>query len=510
VEKALAPNTPLGGPPLGQPTEPEDLLYDNDGKPLRIDKAYTWEAPMSAHGMMHMVLTNAYNEDPYPIDTFMTFMANMSWNSTMNTKGVMEMLTDKKDDGEYRIPFVVVSDAFHSEMVNYSDLVLPDTTYFERYDSISMLDRPISEPDGPADAIRHPVIEPDRDVRAFQEVLVDLAGRLKLPAFTGEDGAPKYSGYKDFIVNFEKAPGIGFLAGWRGKNGEKSLVGEPNPNQWEKYLENGSFFAYHLPENQRFYKGWNKDYLEWAKESGYVGSTEPIVMNFYSEPLQKFRLAGQGVYDGPTPDDPTDRERLKNYFDPLPFWYQPLEQQRVDDEEYPFFALTQRPMIMYHSWDSQNVWQRQILAYNHLYMNRARAEQLGIPDEGWAWVESHHGRVRCQVKHMEGTEPSTVWTYNAIGKQKGSWGLSSDAAESNQGFLMNHLISELLPEKMGERRITNSDPITGQAAWFDLRVKVTPAAPGEEGIWPQFPEIKDFPGEPETPEVLRYDTRGRK
>jgi len=510
VEKALAPNTPLGGPPLGQPTEPEDLLYDNDGKPLRIDKAYTWEAPMSAHGMMHMVLTNAYNEDPYPIDTFMTFMANMSWNSTMNTTGVMEMLTDKKDDGEYRIPFVVVSDAFHSEMVNYSDLVLPDTTYFERYDCISLLDRPISEPDGPADAIRHPVIEPDRDVRPFQEVLVDLGGRLKLPAFTGEDGEPKYDGYKDFITRFEKAPGIGFLAGWRGKNGEKSLVGEPNPNQWEKYLENESFFVYHLPENQRFYKGWNKDYLEWAKESGYVGSTEPVVMNFYSEPLQKFRLAGEGVYDGPTPDDPTDRERLKNYFDPLPFWYQPLEQQRVDDDEYPFFALTQRPMIMYHSWDSQNVWQRQILAYNHLYMNRARAEQLGIPDEGWAWVESHHGRIRCQVKHMEGTEPSTVWTYNAIGKQKGSWGLSSDAAESNQGFLMNHLISELLPEKMGERRITNSDPITGQAAWFDLRVKVTPAAPGEEGIWPQFPEIKDFPGEPETPEVLRYDTRGRK
>ncbi|MFP4615201.1 MAG: molybdopterin oxidoreductase family protein [Thiohalorhabdus sp.] len=510
VEKALAPDTPLAGPPLGQPTAPEDLLFDGDGKPLRIDKAYTWEAPLAAHGMMHMVLTNAYNEDPYPIDTFMTFMANMSWNSTMNTQGVMEMLTAKKDDGEYRIPFVVVSDAFHSEMVNYSDLVLPDTTYFERYDCISMLDRPISEPDGPADAIRHPVIEPDRDVRAFQDVLVDLASRLKLPAFTNEDGEPKFKDYKDFIVNFEKAPGIGFLSGWRGKSGEKSLVGEPNPNQWEKYLENQSFFAYHLPEHMRFYKGWNKDYLEFAKESGYLGSSEPVVMNFYSEPLQRFRLAGEGVYEGPKPEDPVDRERLKSYFDPLPFWYKPLEQQRVEDDEYPFFALTQRPMIMYHSWDSQNAWQRQILAKNYLYMNRERAEQLGIPDKGWAWVESHHGKIRCQVKHMEGTEPTTVWTYNAIGKQKGSWGLKPNAAESNEGFLMNHLISELLPEKMGERRITNSDPITGQAAWFDLRVKISPAASGEEGVWPEFPGIKPFPGEPERPEVLRYDTRGRK
>ncbi len=53
-------------------------------------------------------------------------------------------------------------------MVHYADLILPDTTYLERWDCISLLDRPISEADGPADAIRQPVVEPDRDVRPFQ------------------------------------------------------------------------------------------------------------------------------------------------------------------------------------------------------------------------------------------------------------------------------------------------------------------------------------------------------
>ena len=43
-------------------------------------------------------------------------------------------------------------------MVPYADLILPDTTYLERWDCISLLDRPISEPDGPADAIRQPVV----------------------------------------------------------------------------------------------------------------------------------------------------------------------------------------------------------------------------------------------------------------------------------------------------------------------------------------------------------------
>ena len=160
-----APNTPLGRPPLGFPTRPEDLAIDADGRPLRIDKAYSWESPIAAHGVMHMVIANAVAGDPYTIDTLMLYMANMAWNSSMNTAGVQDMLRAKDAAGEYKIPFIVVSDAFHSETVNFADLVLPDTTYLERYDAISMLDRPISEPDAAADAIRHPILAIDRDVR---------------------------------------------------------------------------------------------------------------------------------------------------------------------------------------------------------------------------------------------------------------------------------------------------------------------------------------------------------
>ncbi len=45
------PQTPLSGPPLGYIHGPEDLLVNEDGSPQRIDKAYSWDAPMSAHGM---------------------------------------------------------------------------------------------------------------------------------------------------------------------------------------------------------------------------------------------------------------------------------------------------------------------------------------------------------------------------------------------------------------------------------------------------------------------------
>jgi anaerobic selenocysteine-containing dehydrogenase len=450
-----APDTPLSRPPLGFPTRPEDLAVDAQGRPLRIDKAYSWESPIAAHGVMHMVIANAVAGDPYRIDTLMLYMANMAWNSSMNTGAVQDMLREKDADGEYKIPFLVVADAFHSETVNFADLVLPDTTYLERYDAISLLDRPISEPDAAADAIRHPVLKPDRDVRPFQEVLVELATRLRFRAFTTPEGGRKYRDYPDFIVNYERAPGIGFLAGWRGARGDQALRGDPNPAQWEAYIANNAFFAHHWTDAQKYLRFANRDYQEAAVRAGFLQKVEPIILQLYSEPLQKFRLAGEGRYQGMCPTAPADRERLARYFDPLPFWYGVEPSAR-----FPFTAITQRPMVMYHSWDSQNAWLRQLLSENFLYMNEGRAAALGLQDLDEVWVESGIGRVRCRLKTMQGLEEGTVWTWNAVAKQAGAWGLAPQASEVTRSFLLNHLIAE------------RSDPITGQAAWFDLQVNV--------------------------------------
>jgi sulfite dehydrogenase (quinone) subunit SoeA len=142
-------------------------------------------------------------------------------------------------------------------------------------------------------------------------------------------------------------------------------------------------------------------------------------------------------------------------------------------------------------------------------MNRGTAQKLQLADDDWVWVESHHGCIRCRLRTMEGVEANTVWTWNAVGKQGGAWGLSADASEATAGFLLNHLISELLPRGSDdERRLTNSDPVTGQAAWFDLRVRVTKAAPHETGVWPVFAPSPSIPGdETARPDVLRWSAR---
>ena len=212
----------------------------------------------------------------------------------MNTSGVMKMLTDKDEKGDYVIPRIIYSDAYSSEMVAYADLILPDTTYLERHDCISLLDRPISEADGAADAIRWPVIEPDRDVRGFQSVLIDLGIWLDLPGFINEDGSPKYRDYADYIVNHLRKPDIGPLAGFRG-DGSAEGRGPVNPKQIEAYIENGGFYVSHVPEEAKYFKPWNDAYQDWAVELGLYDSPTPYIFNLYSEPMRKFQLAAEGV-----------------------------------------------------------------------------------------------------------------------------------------------------------------------------------------------------------------------
>ncbi|NKE67032.1 molybdopterin-dependent oxidoreductase [Ramlibacter sp. RBP-2] len=491
----VQPNTPLNAAPLGFPASPEELAVLPDGTPLRIDHAFSWEYPLAAHGLMHNVIANAARGDPYRIDTLLLFMANMAWNSSMDPLATRELLTRKDADGGYMIPFLAVCDTFQSETVAFADLVLPDTTYLERHDVMSMLDRPISEFDGPVDSVRVPVVAPPPGCKPFQEVLVELASRLKLPAFTTAQGGRKFSGYQDFIVNFEAQPGVGFLMGWRGSEGTEPLRGAPNPKQWEMYAANNCVFQHHLPEDMQYMRNWNRAYLDFAQAKGWRQKNDPIQLAIYSDVLQGFRLAAQGKSTGRQPP-PHLRERIATYFDPLPFWYPPLEDGATDRGAYPLNAVTQRPMAMYHSWDSQNAWLRQIHSHNWLHAHPATARAAGVADGGWAWVESQWGRVRCQLRYSEAVEPGTVWTWNAIGKGRGAWRLADDADESRQGFLLNHLISSELPAPGSPRSIvSNSDPVTGQAGWYDVRVRLRPAAGGEpHETYPQVAAMPAVPG----------------
>ena len=57
------------------------------------------------------------------------------------------------------------------------------------------------------------------------------------------------------------------------------------------------------------------------------------------------------------------------------------------------------------------------------------------------------------------------------------------------------MITDELPSDSREgERLSNSDPITGQAGWYDVRVRIYPAEADATTTLPQFAPMHPLPG----------------
>ena len=382
-----APDTALSKTPLGFPTRPEELALDASGNPLRLDKAYSWEAPLASHGMMHAVIKNAVEGDPCPIDTLILFMANMAWNSAMNTAGTQEMLRARDEAGNrwgnHKIPSSSSPDALTARRcasLIWCCLTRP---------ILSATTRSVFSTARSASLTRRRTRSATRCCRSTA-----MCGRgrtcwsswrraLKFPAFVKSRRFAQIAGYTDFIVNYERAPGIGFPRGLPWQGWRKVFRGEPNPQQWQAYI--GAQFLRASLARQPALDARRQSRLSAGRRRCRVHpESGAIIAQLYSEPLQKFRLAGQGLY--PVGSPPGSRRQRLAVFRSVAGLVRRVPSRRgaaSSPDDYPLHAITQRPMMMYHSWDSQNAWLRQIVAQNYLYVNTATAASLGLADLDW-------------------------------------------------------------------------------------------------------------------------------
>ena len=152
------------------------------------------------------------------------------------------------------------------------------------------------------------------------------------------------------------------------------------------YAANNCVFQYHLPENMQYMRNWNRAYLDFAKRTAGVRKTIRFRWPSIRTLCRSFRLAAQGRQRASAAGFLARSHR--GLFRPTAVLVSAAGRRRSARERYPLNAITQRPMAMYHSWDSQNAWLRQIHSHNYLYVHSKTAAAAGISDGGWCWVES--------------------------------------------------------------------------------------------------------------------------
>ena len=318
------------------------------------------------------------------------------------------------------------------------------------------------------------MIKPDRDVRPFQDVLIELGARLQLPGLINATARRDIPASIRIISSITSAARRRLAGRLARRQGGDSGTGAVNPRQLERLYRKWVLLAQRDAGGSALLQAMERAYLKWAVEMGFLPRAEPIVHRALQRDAAEIPARRARVRRGP------DRRRsIVHGSIPISIpadLVRAVRAKPTAPTEYRFHAITQRPMAMYHAWGSQNAWLRQIHGENRLHINRATARTLGIADGDWVKVTSAHSSITVMAKLMDGVNPNTVWTWNAIGKRSGAWNLARERRRGDARFLAQSSHPRAAPPREGGYRYANADPVTGQAAWYDLRVRIEKAA----------------------------------
>jgi anaerobic selenocysteine-containing dehydrogenase len=106
----------------------------------------------------------------------------------------------------------------------------------------------------------------------------------------------------------------------------------------------------------------------------------------------------------------------KHGHDPFPFYVEPKEESPHNaalSEPYPFISTTRRTAHFFHSEHHQVPELRRRNPDPLVEMNRKAAEDLGIGDGDWVWIETPKGRIRQKAKLLDGIHPRVICNQHA-------------------------------------------------------------------------------------------------
>jgi anaerobic selenocysteine-containing dehydrogenase len=327
-----------------------------------------------------------------------------------------------------KVPFIVSFSPFMDETTMVSDLVLPDGTYFERWQDDHV------EPGlgFPMFGLRSPAIEkPLHDVRNTGDVLIQIGKGL------GGSVASSFP-WNDFQEALKSAVRGVFLA----KRG--SIQAKDFDEFWNALVDRGGWWdpPYHFGEwKKRFGTPSGKfEFYSLAMEQGLREASKKSSRGL-DQILKELRIEAKG-----------DKVFLPHFERPRSIG---------EEKEYPFHLIDYKLMTTAEGRGANQPFLQEIMGphlkekwSSWVEINPETAREMGIEDEDLIWVESKAGKVKAKARLFPGTDPKCIHIpYGQGHKAYGRWA-------KGRGINPNDLL------------VRDYDYLGGFVSYFSTRVKI--------------------------------------
>jgi thiosulfate reductase/polysulfide reductase chain A len=413
-------SVPYGALPLNPQDYMDDIAKAAQAKNMpRFDKVGTKDWP-TAKAMIQEMAKNQLEGNPYKLDTMMFYLTNPMF-SALDVKVWERALQEV---------FVIDTSPFPGETAMFADLVVPDHTYLERWQ-----DTPTYPWRGyPVTSLRVPAIKPIHNTMQFSDMLIEVGKRIKGPM----------SEYYKQLGNTENV--LRHLA----KGFEKN-PGDNGVNGFESWVEKGVW--YKTPYRWRQIDG---EFFEWDGVAYRKPmSADDVKKTLIKTPSGKFEL--KSSYLEKYADYIVAKLGLAPERVGFPQWLEPKYAGGGD-----LYLIT--PKTAMHAEGRSANLPHAIALYQpvtggrnqtYLEIHPATARARGIKDGGRVRLSTERGSIETTVRYYPALHPDIV----VLPYGFGHWAMGRWASTRQSGN-----VNEILPNV--------SDPISGLAAYYTVKVKV--------------------------------------
>jgi thiosulfate reductase / polysulfide reductase chain A len=378
-------------PPMPPGAKTQSVLEDPPEYPL----ANVWRR-MRVGEIVYLYLL----QDRAKLQAYMTYNLDspMTWPEESMTQ---QILSD-----ESKIQFHVCINSFYNETAHFADIVLPWTTFMERWD----LDARASYNLRPYVGLRTPMVEPLGESRDVRDFFPDLARRIG-------DGMEQWYPEKDVEEYMEKWASAVPQNPKTGKQGLERLMDE---GVWEQDRE-----PFYEPYNQVLSEAEMQDAV--VDDQGLISKNgigigilvDGSPLRGFKTPSRKFEIRSAFVSKIGRNEDCSEliaasgmvktKNRPESHLphnvniEDMPIWFQPRELQDLPDDE---LVMTSFKWNVHNHGRTMNLkWLAEIVHSNPAWLNPETAARFDLKDGDWIEITSFYSRELEKVSpHLNRTD----------------------------------------------------------------------------------------------------------